>query len=173
MAESCHWRSLCACVRRGRISRGEIFVRAGISIPPINPVPKASAKTDFAKRNPNKKPFLLSDIAPPPQSGAAWRAGCGEPPRFLTIQNGAGTGTNLTLSQNEPIVVRTEGLEPSRRYRLRILSPVCLPVPPRPRRPELMAAQATKRNMGDRLILPRHVWLSPTEGAASEGMSKT
>ncbi|CCB67313.1 protein of unknown function [Hyphomicrobium sp. MC1] len=31
-------------------------------------------------------------------------------------------------------LVRTEGLEPSRRYRLRILSPVCLPVPPRPRR---------------------------------------
>jgi hypothetical protein len=29
-------------------------------------------------------------------------------------------------------VVRTEGLEPSRGYPLRILSPVCLPVPPRP-----------------------------------------
>ena len=29
-------------------------------------------------------------------------------------------------------VVRTEGLEPSRRCHLRILSPVCLPVPPRP-----------------------------------------
>src|SRR5262245_51462937 len=30
------------------------------------------------------------------------------------------------------ILVRTEGLEPSRGYPLRILSPVCLPVPPRP-----------------------------------------
>ena len=29
-------------------------------------------------------------------------------------------------------MVRTEGLEPSRGYPLRILSPVCLPVPPRP-----------------------------------------
>jgi hypothetical protein len=29
-------------------------------------------------------------------------------------------------------LVRTEGLEPSRGYPLRILSPVCLPVPPRP-----------------------------------------
>ena len=31
-------------------------------------------------------------------------------------------------------LVRTEGLEPSRRLSLGILSPVCLPVPPRPRR---------------------------------------
>ena len=29
--------------------------------------------------------------------------------------------------------MRTEGLEPSRGYPLRILSPVCLPIPPRPR----------------------------------------
>lgn len=29
-------------------------------------------------------------------------------------------------------MVRTVGLEPTRRCRLRILSPVCLPVPPRP-----------------------------------------
>ena len=32
------------------------------------------------------------------------------------------------------LLVRTEGLEPSRGHPLRILSPVCLPVPPRPRR---------------------------------------
>ena len=30
------------------------------------------------------------------------------------------------------LLVRTAGLEPARRCRLRILSPVCLPVPPRP-----------------------------------------
>ena len=34
----------------------------------------------------------------------------------------------------KPGLVRTAGVEPGRRCRLRILSPVCLPVPPRPRR---------------------------------------
>src|SRR5215510_4693009 len=38
------------------------------------------------------------------------------------------------LGSRDPLIllVRTEGLEPSRGYPLRILSPVCLPVPPRP-----------------------------------------
>ena len=41
-------------------------------------------------------------------------------------------GSGVALVSN---LVRTEGVEPSRRCRLRILSPVCLPVPPRPLRP--------------------------------------
>ena len=43
-------------------------------------------------------------------------------------------------------LVRTEGLEPSRRRRLGILSPVCLPVPPRPPVAPLMRNVELVRN---------------------------
>jgi hypothetical protein len=42
-------------------------------------------------------------------------------------------GSNSPQVARRSGLVRTAGLEPARRCRLRILSPVCLPVPPRPR----------------------------------------
>jgi hypothetical protein len=64
-------------------------------------------------------------------------------------------------------VVRTAGVEPARGLPLRILSPVCLPVPPRPR--TARCARYGARNLGPRERRPRHVGLTaPARGRATD-----
>ena len=46
-------------------------------------------------------------------------------------------------------MVRTAGLEPARSYLRQILSLLCLPIPPRPRREEPLAEEASRGRIPD------------------------
>src|SRR5690606_18281884 len=79
-------------------------------------------------------------------------------------ETSAAAGEHLRLSETprapeQPVLawVRTVGIEPTRRCRLRILRPVCLPVPPRPRGVPLCAGPASGSRRAAVLTRPASV----------------
>lgn len=67
-----------------------------------------------------------------PRTVRSWSTGGRSVTMMATPKRCVATSVRGASSQVAVVLVRTAGLEPARRCRLGILSPVCLPVPPRP-----------------------------------------